>query len=160
MDKPALRALGIAKQGSRVQPQASAAKEGSAKSTVEKDVVNSFKAFTANEKFLAQDHQRQAAGYRIAVKLNDVKEFAQSSKLHTPLPQDLFTNAKLPLTKQDVTGTKVEDRYGSSRFELLARDVQRKRKSPSHATRIPEPPLLSRPRSRIITLRGLEAPVP
>jgi hypothetical protein len=66
-----------------------AAKEGSATSTVEKDVVNAFKAFTATEKLRAQEHQRQAARHSKAVKLNDLKKFAQSFKLHTPVPQDL-----------------------------------------------------------------------
>jgi hypothetical protein len=66
-----------------------AAKEGGATATVEKDVVNAFKAFTATEKLRAQEHQRQAAKRDKAVKLNDLKKFAQNFKLHTPVPQDL-----------------------------------------------------------------------
>jgi hypothetical protein len=66
-----------------------AAKEGSATLTVEKDVVNAFKRFAGDEKLRAQEHQRQAARHSKAVKLNDLKKFAQSFKLHTPVPQDL-----------------------------------------------------------------------
>jgi merozoite surface antigen 2c len=68
---------------------APAAKEGGATATVEKDVVNAFKAFTATEKLRAQEHQRAAAKRDKAVKLNDLKKFAQNFKLHTPVPQDL-----------------------------------------------------------------------
>lgn len=71
---------------SKVSP---ASKEGGATATVEKDVVNAFKAFTATEKLRAQEHQRQAAKRDKAVKLNDLKKFAQNFKLHTPVPQDL-----------------------------------------------------------------------
>jgi hypothetical protein len=67
----------------------SATKEGGATATVEKDVVNAFKAFTATEKLRAQEHQRAAAKRDKAVKLNDLKKFAQNFKLHTPVPQDL-----------------------------------------------------------------------
>ncbi|KAF2673746.1 hypothetical protein BT63DRAFT_451804 [Microthyrium microscopicum] len=67
----------------------SPAKEGGATATVEKDVVNAFKQFTANEKLKAQEHQRSLAKRDKAVKLNDLKKFAQNFKLNTPVPQDL-----------------------------------------------------------------------
>jgi hypothetical protein len=65
-------------------------KEGSATSTVEKDVVNAFKQFTATEKLKAQEHQRSLLKRDKAVKLNDLKKFAQNFKLHTEVPQDLI----------------------------------------------------------------------
>jgi hypothetical protein len=76
-------------------------KESSATSTVEKDVVNAFKAFTATEKLRAQEHQRQAARHSKAVKLNDLKKFAQSFKLHTPVPQDLVPILAKDKVKQE-----------------------------------------------------------
>lgn len=73
------------------QNKSSASKDGNATATatVEKDVVNAFKAFTATEKLRAQEHQRAAAKRDKAVKLNDLKKFALNFKLYTPVPQDL-----------------------------------------------------------------------
>ena len=76
-----------------------AAMEGSA--TDVKDVVVAFKAFTATEKLRAQEHQRQAARHSKAVKLNDLKKFAQSFKLHTPVPKDLVSILAKDKVKQE-----------------------------------------------------------
>jgi hypothetical protein len=73
---------------SRVQP-----KEGGATETVEKDVVNAFKQFHAVEKMRIQEHlqsQRSAAKRDKAVKLNDLKKFAENFKLNTEVPSDLI----------------------------------------------------------------------
>lgn len=75
--------------------------EGSATATVEKDVVNAFKAFTAAEKLKAQDHQRSLVKRDKAVKLNDLKSFAKNFKLHTEVPSDLIPILAKDKGKQD-----------------------------------------------------------
>lgn len=64
-------------------------KEGGATATVEKDVHEAFKQFSATEKMRLQEHQRKIARQDKAVKLNDLKKFAENFKLHTPVPKDL-----------------------------------------------------------------------
>ena len=64
-------------------------KEGGVAATVEKDVVTAFKNFSAHEKMRAVENQRRLARQDKAVKLNDLKKFAQNFKLNTPVPQDL-----------------------------------------------------------------------
>ena len=60
-----------------------------ATANVENAVLNSFKQFSATEKLRVNDRQRLIAREHKAVKLNDLKKFSQSFKLHTPVPQDL-----------------------------------------------------------------------
>jgi hypothetical protein len=72
-----------------LSPPRPANKEGSAAATVEKDVVTAFKNFSAHEKLRAQENQRRIARQDKAVKLNDLKKFAENFKLHTPVPTDL-----------------------------------------------------------------------
>jgi hypothetical protein len=81
-------------KSSEVAPSASSSsrgqtKEGGATDTVEKDVVNAFKQFSAVEKMKAQEHQRSLARRDKAVKLNDLKKFAENFKLNTVVPPDL-----------------------------------------------------------------------
>ena len=76
-------------------------KEGGAAATVEKDVYNAFKQFNQGEKMRIQDHQRKMARQDKAVKLNDLKKFAENFKLHTPVPQDLVPILAKEKSKQD-----------------------------------------------------------
>jgi hypothetical protein len=86
---PAIKSFASTQSSStRVQP-----KEGGATETVEKDVVNAFKQFHAVEKMRIQEHlqsQRSAAKRDKAVKLNDLKKFAENFKLNTEVPSDLI----------------------------------------------------------------------
>jgi hypothetical protein len=86
---PAIKSFASTQSSStRVQP-----KEGGATETVEKDVVNAFKQFHAVEKMRIQEHlqsQRSAARRDKAVKLNDLKKFAENFKLNTEVPTDLI----------------------------------------------------------------------
>ena len=92
---------------SKVSPTAAASadktpnKEGGAAATVEKDVYNAFKQFNQGEKMRIQDHQRKMARQDKAVKLNDLKKFAENFKLHTPVPQDLVPILAKEKSKQD-----------------------------------------------------------
>jgi hypothetical protein len=81
--------LSPVKPTSGVSPSRQQPKEGGAAATVERDVVNAFKQFTANEKLRAQEVQRNNVKRDKAVKLNDLKKFAQNFKLNTPVPTDL-----------------------------------------------------------------------
>lgn len=76
-------------------------KEGSIAATVEKDVYNAFKQFNQGEKMRILDHQRKVARQDKAVKLNDLKKFAENFKLHTPVPQDLVPILAKEKSKQD-----------------------------------------------------------
>lgn len=76
-------------------------KEGGAAATVEKDVYNAFKQFNQGEKMRILDHQRKVARQDKAVKLNDLKKFAENFKLHTPVPQDLVPILAKEKIKQD-----------------------------------------------------------
>ncbi|KAF1810253.1 hypothetical protein P152DRAFT_451346 [Eremomyces bilateralis CBS 781.70] len=60
-----------------------------ATATVELDVLDSFKQFSAVEKLRLQEQARKNARADKQVKLNDLKKFAKDFKLHTPIPQDL-----------------------------------------------------------------------
>jgi len=82
-------------------PIKSSNKEGGATATIEKDVVDAFKNFAGNEKLRIQEHQRKMARQDKAVKLNDLKKFAENFKLHTPVPQDLVPILAKEKTKQD-----------------------------------------------------------
>jgi hypothetical protein len=59
-------------------------------------VHEAFKEFTKSEKLKVQEHQRSLARRDKAVKLNDLKKFAQNFKLHTEVPADL-----LPILARD-----------------------------------------------------------
>lgn len=61
-----------------------------ATATVEKDVVAAFKTFSQTEKLRALEQQRKAVRHDKAVKLNDLKKFAENFKLNTPVPSDLI----------------------------------------------------------------------
>ncbi|QDS76612.1 hypothetical protein FKW77_007733 [Venturia effusa] len=83
---PAIKSFASTQASStRIQPR-----EGSATETVEKDVVAAFKHFSANEKMRIQDHHRTTARRDKAVKLNDLKKFAENFKLNTEVPSDLI----------------------------------------------------------------------
>ena len=56
---------------------------------VEKNLLNSFKEFSATEKLKVIDRQRAQRSNDKAVKLNDLKKFSQNFKLFTPVPTDL-----------------------------------------------------------------------
>jgi hypothetical protein len=79
-----------------IPPTRAANKEGGATATVEKDVHEAFKEFNKSEKLRVQEHQRSMARRDKAVKLNDLKKFAQNFKLNTEVPTDL-----LPILARD-----------------------------------------------------------
>ena len=81
-------------------------KEGitpSATSTVERDVLNSFKSFAANQRMKAAQDRHNKAKQDKEIKLIELKKFADSFKLSTPVPNDLICIiAKDPLKQQQI----------------------------------------------------------
>ncbi|KAH8590325.1 hypothetical protein B0O99DRAFT_483889, partial [Bisporella sp. PMI_857] len=59
--------------------------------TVERDVATAFKTFANNERKNVQQHRTAKARSDKEIKLNDLKKFADSFKLHTPVPSDLIS---------------------------------------------------------------------
>ena len=72
-----------------------------AAATVERDVLNDFKQFKANEKLKMQERHRQQSKANREVKINDLKKFAQNFKLNTPVPTDLVPILAKDKEKQD-----------------------------------------------------------
>lgn len=80
-------------------------KEGapSAASTVERDVLNSFKTFATQQRQTADKIRTSKARADKEVKLTELKKFANSFKLSTPVPSDLISIiAKDPLKQQEI----------------------------------------------------------
>ncbi|KKY14548.1 putative pab1 binding protein [Diplodia seriata] len=71
--------------------------------TVEHDLLDSFKQFSANEKMKIQERQRHAARHDKNVKLNDLKKFAMNFNYSAPIPEDLIPIlAKDPSKQQEI----------------------------------------------------------
>lgn len=71
--------------------------------TVEHDLLDSFKQFSANEKMKLQERQRHAARHDKNVKLNDLKKFAMNFNYSAPIPEDLIPIlAKDPSKQQEI----------------------------------------------------------
>ncbi|GAB1312890.1 poly(A)-binding protein binding protein [Madurella fahalii] len=63
----------------------------SATSTVERDVLVSFKSFASSQRTLAERTRTTKAKADKEVKLTELKKFADSFKLSTPVPKDLIS---------------------------------------------------------------------
>jgi hypothetical protein len=71
-------------------------KRESVQKSIERELLDSFEIFRSAEKLRMSERQRTFARENKAVKLNDLKKFAMSFKLHTPIPNDL-----LPVLSKD-----------------------------------------------------------
>lgn len=84
-----------AKDGQGVAP--------SATSTVERDVLNSFKTFASQQRMNAEKARSTKAKADKEVKLIELKKFADSFKLPTPVPMDLISIiAKDPAKQREI----------------------------------------------------------
>lgn len=81
-------------------PPRKAGRPHDATANVEHELLDSFKQFSAAEKLRISDRQRTIARENKAVRLNDLKKFAQNFKLTTPVPQDLVPILAKDETKQ------------------------------------------------------------
>ncbi|KAL2264372.1 hypothetical protein VTK26DRAFT_5798 [Humicola hyalothermophila] len=75
----------------------------SATSTVERDVLVSFRTFASNQRFMAEKARSSKAKVDKEVKLTELKKFAESFKLCTPVPKDLISIiAKDPVKQKQI----------------------------------------------------------
>jgi hypothetical protein len=83
-----------------IPPRKTGGRPHDATTTVEHDLLDSFKQFSAAEKLRMSERQRVIARENKAVKLNDLKKFALNFKLSTPVPTDLVPILAKDETKQ------------------------------------------------------------
>ncbi|TID15673.1 hypothetical protein E6O75_ATG08001 [Venturia nashicola] len=140
MSIPAIKSFASTQASStRVLPR-----EGSATETVEKDVVTAFKHFSATEKLRIQDVHRLTARRDKAVKLNDLKKFAENFKLNTEVPSDLIPI----LTKDKDKQQAIMDRAKKNVGEIKATTPPRTTTSAPTDLK-PAKPVVSRPESGV-----------
>lgn len=84
-------------------PQPRTGDAPNATATVERDVTNAFKGFAAQQRKTVEHARATKARNDKEVKLNDLKKFANSFKLHTPVPSDLVSIiAKDPAKQKEI----------------------------------------------------------
>ncbi|KAE9375583.1 hypothetical protein N431DRAFT_463661 [Stipitochalara longipes BDJ] len=84
-------------------PQVKAEGVPNATATVERDVTNAFKTFATRERRVVENARMTKAKNDKEIKLNDLKKFADSFKLHTPVPSDLVPIiAKDPAKQKEI----------------------------------------------------------
>ncbi|KAH6646723.1 hypothetical protein BKA67DRAFT_524970 [Truncatella angustata] len=112
-----------------ISPQA---KEGvavpSATSTVERDVLNSFKAFANQQRTVAEKQRSTKARADKEVKLIELKKFASSFKLPTPVPVDLIgIIAKDPAKQKAIQEKAARDAAECQRRKVEEKVAQEKK---------------------------------
>ncbi|KAK6721880.1 hypothetical protein SNK04_000763 [Fusarium graminearum] len=81
-----------------------------ATSTVERDVLKEFKAFANRERQITEKARNNKAKQDKEVKLTELKKFANSFKLSTPVPTDLVSIiAKDPLKQQQIQAKAIKN---------------------------------------------------
>ncbi|XP_044724445.1 lsmAD domain-containing protein [Hirsutella rhossiliensis] len=102
-------------------------KEGapSATSTVERDVLNSFKSFASQQRINAEKVRSSKARADKEVKLTELKKFATSFKLSTPVPSDLVSIiAKDPVKQKEIQAKAMKNAedMAKTKAEIVTRD--------------------------------------
>jgi PAB1-binding protein PBP1 len=105
-----------------------------ATTNVEHDLLDSFKQFSAAEKLRMSERQRTIARENKAVKLNDLKKFAQNFKLSTPVPSDL-----VPILAKD------ENKQQAIVEKALKQAQETKSTPPKAASTVADPKTAARP---------------
>ncbi|EXK49052.1 hypothetical protein FOXG_00960 [Fusarium oxysporum f. sp. lycopersici 4287] len=91
-------------------PGSQAAPAPSATSTVEHDVLKEFKTFASQQRQNAEKARSNKAKQDKEVKLTELKKFANSFKLSTPVPTDLVSIiAKDPLKQQEIQAKAIKN---------------------------------------------------
>ncbi|KAK5998002.1 PAB1-binding protein 1 [Cladobotryum mycophilum] len=97
------RAPAAAAAAARNVPPTIAENPPSATSTVERDVLNSFKSFASQQRLNAEKVRSSKAKADKEIKLTELKKFANSFKLSTPVPTDLVSIiAKDPAKQKEI----------------------------------------------------------
>lgn len=97
----------------------------SATSTVERDVLNSFKSFASQQRMNAEKVRSSKARADKEVKLTELKKFATSFKLSTPVPSDLVSIiAKDPVKQQEIQAKAMKNAedMAKTKAEMVTRD--------------------------------------
>ncbi|KAF5019990.1 hypothetical protein F66182_7978 [Fusarium sp. NRRL 66182] len=103
-------AVNAASRSSAVGGQTTAAPTPSATSTVEHDVLKEFKTFASQQRQNAEKARSNKAKQDKEVKLTELKKFANSFKLSTPVPTDLVSIiAKDPLKQQEIQAKAIKN---------------------------------------------------
>ncbi|KAJ4307227.1 poly(A)-binding protein binding protein [Collariella sp. IMI 366227] len=112
-DAPAQSKTANTKEQAPTRPSASTvrapsqAKAGAAM-TVERDLLNSFKTFASSQRTMMEKSRTSRAKVDKEVKLTELKKFAESFKLTTPVPKDLISIIAKDPAKQKQIQEKVQ----------------------------------------------------
>ena len=98
----------------RVPSQAKVGAMPNATSTVERDVLSSFKTFANSQRFMAEKARTTKAKVDKEVKLTELKKFAENFKLFTPVPKDLIGI----IAKDPVKQKQIQEKAKSNMEEL------------------------------------------
>lgn len=97
----------------------------SATSTVERDVLNSFKSFATQQRINAEKVRSSKARADKEVKLTELKKFATSFKLSTPVPSDLVSIiAKDPAKQKEIQAKAMKnaEEMAKTKAEVVLRE--------------------------------------
>ncbi|KAL2024312.1 hypothetical protein VTK56DRAFT_8794 [Thermocarpiscus australiensis] len=118
----------------RVASQAKVGAVPSATSTVERDVLMSFKTFASNQRFIAEKARTTKAKVDKEVKLIELKKFAETFKLSTPVPKDLISIiAKDPVKQKQIQEKALQNAEEMSRRKAEAEAAAQKEKEAAAA---------------------------
>lgn len=93
----------------------------SATSTVERDVLNSFKTFATQQRINAEKARSSKAKADKEVKLTELRKFATSFKLSTPVPNDLVSIiAKDPAKQREIQARALKDAEDTAKAKVDA----------------------------------------
>lgn len=109
-----------------------------ATATVERDVASAFKNFASQQRTNVEKARMTRARNDKEIKLNDLKKFADSFKLNTPVPSDLVSIiAKDPAKQKEIQ-------------EKAKRNAEAAAANPSEGVKPIAPPVESRPAQRTV----------
>ncbi|KAH8687770.1 hypothetical protein BGZ60DRAFT_522417 [Tricladium varicosporioides] len=101
--KPSLPKTAAASSSRTASPQVKAEGAPNATATVERDVASAFKNFASQQRRNVEHVRLTKAKNDKEIKLNDLKKFADSFKLNTPVPSDLVSIiAKDPAKQKEI----------------------------------------------------------
>ncbi|KAH6683218.1 hypothetical protein B0J14DRAFT_647440 [Halenospora varia] len=101
--KPSLPKTTAASSSRTASPQVKAEGAPNATATVERDVASAFKNFASQQRRNVEHVRLTKAKNDKEIKLNDLKKFADSFKLNTPVPSDLVSIiAKDPAKQKEI----------------------------------------------------------
>lgn len=149
-----------------IRPSAATAKAGStqakegapsATSTVERDVLNSFKSFAVNQRLNIERAKHNKAKHDKEIKLIELKKFADSFKLSTPVPSDLISIiAKDPAKQKQIQAKALQNAQEVQKAKEAAKEKEAvaTKETPSKATPAEQTPVTqteARPNARAPT---------